>query len=165
MNANTIGTIPVGGIMVLFFAMLLSFWYWGVAVRYGNTLSQSANTRGANVSGANKTVNLKCDPGKVICVYRATQVCSSPGYTGKNFENPMTDPITNGLDGGGNYGEYSKHTTIPLTKTMGDECNGKNECSYIFKGDGFPFVCNGTSQLISSYTCVPEGGVCTPSPQ
>jgi len=161
---STIGTLPLGGIIALFAGVLLAAWYFVVAYKYGTTLTTFANTRGVNVSGKNKQVTMKCDTGKVICVYRATQVCSTPGYMGKNFETPSTDPISNGLDGGGGYGEYNKNTTVALTKSLGDKCNGKGECSFTFTGDGFPFTCRGEPQLIGSYTCIPEGTVCTASP-
>ena len=152
---------------VMFFLILgvgLSIWYFGVAYNYRNTLSKFSNSRGANVSGVGKTANLSCDSGKVICVYRATQICTDPGnpkygFINQNFENPTTDPISNGLDGGGKYGEYSTKTTTNLTKDMSEKCNGKSECAYVHEKNVLG-VCQGTSQLIATYTCIPPGVAC-----
>ena len=162
-----LSTFELAFIFLLLVGVGISIWWFVVALKYRNTLSTFSNARGANVAGKNKTVNMTCDPGKVICVYRATQICSNPGYDGKNFEDPTIDPITNGLDyANSKYGEYSKLTTKSLTKEIGDTCNGKNSCSYLFKGDNFPspIICHGEPQLISSYTCIQPGTACQASP-
>lgn len=158
-----VSVLELGSIGVLVGCLGLAIFYLVVAFQYRSVISSSTNTRGANVSGKNKNVGLVCDPGKVICVYRATEICSDPGKVvpGKNFENPTTDPISNGLDGGGKYGDYHSKNTYSLTKEISDVCNGKSSCTYLFKGGNVP--CGGTSQLIASYDCVTPNTACSPA--
>jgi len=161
-----ISTFGLATILLLCVGIGISIWWFIIAFKYRDTLSSFSNSRGANVAGKNKVVNMTCDPGKVICVYRATQICSNPGFGGKNFEDPTIEPITNGLDyANAKYGEYSKLTTKSLTKEIGDTCNGKNTCSYLFEGDDFPapIVCYGEPQLISSYACIKPDTSCQAS--
>lgn len=151
------------GLLVISFG--IAIWWFVIAYRYRTHVLSSSYTRGANVAGSDKKAELKCDSGSTICVYRATKICSIPQPG--NFENKTTDPIANGLGSNDKYGTYNSKTTVPLTKNMGEICNGKTNCEYDFSNQAFPFgeVCPvENTQLIASYTCIPEGIVCIASP-
>lgn len=142
----------------------IAVWWFVVAYKYKNHIDSYSFTRGANVIGSQKKAQLSCDSGHNICVYRATMIYSDPQPG--NFEAIPTDPIASGTSGSSKYGDYDPTTTVSLTDKMGQECNGKSQCSYDFSKEQFPKV--GTYnpdkiQLISSYTCIPSGVACVSS--
>jgi hypothetical protein len=105
-------------------------------------------TRGANLSGPGD-VWLTCDPGSMIQVENATMVCHDP--SDKNFENPNTDPFLS-------TGAFNPQTTVDLTDDMTSVCGGKVNCKYTLASSNDSLTCSptGTTQLISTYTCVPS---------
>ncbi len=159
-----IGTLDVVGLGLLFVGTCVAIWWFVIAWRYKSFLGTSSFARGANVAGRNKKAQLSCDAGHEICVYRATMICSNP--QANNYENPSTDPISNGKNGVNRYGEYDAKTTTSLTAKMGSKCNGNASCEYDFSGESFPggITCSAENvQLISSYTCIPQGTACVAS--
>ena len=156
--------------LILFLLILLGFAIFSFFIFYRQRdgLLKFKYTRGANATippGKDSVdVQLKCDGGKEICVYRATQICTSVGQTG--YEQSPLDPMSDGSQssGGAPYGDFNPNTTVDLTKKMGMECNGKGECTFKFTKDwnGVNGECkiggrDLTTQLIATYTCYPPG--------
>lgn len=163
-----ITTIEIVLLVMLFIGVCVAVWWFVVAEKFKTYLKHYSYSRGANAL-AGQTVELKCDGDNEICLYRATQICTNPGPG--NFEDSSLEPIASGIsgqDGGAHvhYGDFNPNTTIDLTKEMGAEVNGHTSHSYTFNpssgwtatSGGDP--CNGNTQLIAVYTCVPPGGDC-----
>jgi hypothetical protein len=147
-------------LVIIFF---VSMWYFTVAYRYKKRLDNFAYTRGAHTIGTGKTVQLACEPGKKICIEHATQICSNPDED--NFENKDTDPISSGKgeDFTGYYGQFNTKTTVDLKSKLKELCGGQESCDYNFSGVQFPepIKCDSNNtQLILTYTCIPQDAVC-----
>lgn len=127
--------------------------------KQNKVLGEFKFARGANGKDG-QDIHLSCGTGKAICIYRATQICSTVGPNG--FERSNLDPISNGIVEPGkpevSYGDFNPETTVDLTKKMGDECNGKPSYTYKFQKDwsSKPVECNGKTQLIATYVCISE---------
>ncbi len=154
-----ISTLEIVFMVLLAIGVGIAIWWYIVADNYRKYLGGITYARGANGEDGD-TINLVCDSDREICVYRATQTCTDPNSN--NFENSSTDPISNGTDDSVEYGQFNPNTTVDLISDMGNECNGKQKCSYEFSADWSqsPLGCAGISQIISSYTCIPKGGKC-----
>lgn len=160
-----ISTFEIVGMILLVIGMIIAIWWYIVAEKYNNYLKSYSYSRGAHAEDG-QTVNLSCDSGKEICVFRATQICTVPDKN--NFESsPMGDPIASGKDGTTPYGAFNPNTTVSRTQDMGNSCNGKTTASYVFNSIDFPsgdsWNCPGGTQLISTYTCIPKGTTCQSS--
>ena len=163
-----ITTTEIVLIVMLTIGVGVAIWWFVVAEKYKSYLGKYSYTRGANATNGNK-IEFSCGGGKKICLYRATQICTRPGAN--NFETSSLEPIASGdssLDEGANvmYGDFNPQTTIDLTKEIGNLVNGKNKAEYTFNaptGWKAPngVACNGNSQLIATYACIPEGGDCS----
>lgn len=157
-------TFDIVGVVLLMIGVGLAIWWFVIAWKYKTYVASSSFARGANVAGNDKKAMLSCDSGHEICVYRATMIYSSPNTN--NYENKNTDPIASGLNDGTRYGMYDPRTTTSLTAHMGGICNGKQTCEYDFSTQQFPGGITATpknTQLISSYTCIPQGTSCIAS--
>jgi len=161
-----ISTIEIVLLVMLTIGLGVAIWWFVVAEQYKSHLRDYSYARGANALNG-QTVNLKCDSDKEICVYRATQICTRPDS--KNFETTSLEPIASGdekIDGArAFYGDFNPATTIDLTQKMGHDCNGKEECQYHFEASpGWQapngVACNGNTQLIATYSCIPKGTTC-----
>jgi len=161
-----------GSITVLIcFAVILviSVWWFVVGFKYSQSVGQFSYPRGANLdttaSAPFGNVNLECDGGKQICVWRATGICT--GESTNNFELGQ-DPFSGGSPSNPNaYGDFDPSVTLDLTQDMIGLVNGKETATYSFNRMGSngkrQITCgNGTRpQLIATYSCVPPGGSCT----
>ena len=152
-NYRMVNTLELGTIITLFAMLCIGIWYFSVAKLYSDNLSSRTVTRGANLiynsKATGNTINLSCQG--EIEVTSATQICSNPDSN--NFENPLSDPISISSS---NYGAFNPDTTVSLLSAMKKDCDGKSDCSYTFSPKPFPFgTCQGTTQLISTYNCVP----------
>ena len=151
-------------IIILAIGVAVSVWYFIVAKNHRSYLDTTSYVRGASVKGEGTTINMKCDGGKKICVYRARQICSAPDSN--NFENQSTDPISPG-DTNTFYGDFNPKTTVDYISKLSGQCNGKETCSVEFDPLEFPMsdpngICTGENvHLISTYTCVADGASCT----
>lgn len=154
-------------IAALIMILAVSIWWFAVGFRYRMTLDNTSYPRGANAFDGD-TVNLTCDGGNVICMFRATQICTVPDAN--NFETSNLEPISNG-SGNVKYGDFDPSTTVDLTQEIGYICNGKTSCSYTVNADwsklndaGTSLRCNGSSpsnsQVIATYSCIPSGTEC-----
>lgn len=151
-------SFEIFGILFLVFVLVLIIWWYYDASRKVSTLSQNTYTRGANIKGSGGKVDLQCGIDHEICVYTATQICSSPDSN--NFENASTDPISSGLNGDASYSEWNPSTTIDMKDTLGKSVNGKQKVTYTFTPAAFPngMTCGSDNiQLVSTYDCVPKG--------
>lgn len=145
----------------------VAIWWFIVAEQYKSYLGRYSYARGAN-SMNGKSVNFSCEAGKKVCLYRATQICSRPDN--KNFETSSLEPIASGdssIDGAHvRYGDFNPRTTVDLTQEIKARVNGKSNASYDFnippgwKGPN-GVQCNGDTQLIATYSCIPEGESCS----
>lgn len=124
---------------------IYSMWSLIVSFRYRETLKGYKYTRGANTT-ENKKIILKCENNNKINIDKAVQICTDPNDN--NFENPNTDPIDKN-------GKFNKNTTVDMKDSLSSACDGLSSCEYTFKPKDFPnnIKCDGTSQLISTYTC------------
>ncbi|MDB4769438.1 hypothetical protein OAG24_00585 [bacterium] len=156
-----ISTSQLTFIILLVIVLFVAVWWFAIAMNYKSYLNKSVYTRGAN-GEANDNINLKCGSGKKICVYRATQICSNPDSN--NFEMSNLEPIANGAESNVTYGDFDPKTTVDFTSKMGNECNGKSECTFKFTPDWSSkgVECNGKSQLIATYNCVANDSDCKP---
>lgn len=156
-----LSTFEVIGMFLLAILFGIAVWWFIVSWQYRSYLKHASYARGANATEEGQTLNLSCDQGKEICVYRATQICSDPDSN--NFENQQTDPISSGLDGKNSYGDFNSDTTVDRTADMSRECNGKQTSSFKFAAKGWPngMTCHGKTQLISTYSCIPKGTTCS----
>lgn len=141
----------------------IALWYFIVADKYKRQMNSKPYARGASVRGLGTDVNMKCDEGQQICVYRATQICSSPDAN--NFENRATDPISKG-DTTTFYGEFDPNTTVDITDALGDSSNG-NESKIVNFADvaaefpGAMTCAPDDTQLIATYKCISPGSSCS----
>ena len=80
-----------------------------------------------------------------------------------NVETSQFEAISDGINSNASYGAFNPQTTVDRTAAMGSACNGKNTCSVKFTPSTLPggATCDGTDQLISTYTCIPQGEQCT----
>ena len=138
-------------ILLLVFAVVTLTILYFISRSHRSRINNFARSRGINMTGG-ETKELKCENGRKICVYRAVQVCTS----GLKQENPTTDPMSDGTDGGV-YGNFNPNTTTSLTDDLKNQCNGKETCQYYFAGDG---SCTGISQMIGTYACLAPGSDC-----
>lgn len=162
-----VSTITLFSIFVLMVLLAYAIWLYVIALQRKKFYDDYSYTRGANAWTDNSTIKLACDNDKEICVFRATQICTGNEYP-FNYEIRDSDPIASGTSTTENvgYGEFNPNTTVDLTATVGDACNGQNTCSYLFQTSDTPFPngmqCRGNAQLISTYTCVPKNtGTCS----
>lgn len=160
-----VSTVKLVLFSVTFLIAAAAVWWWVVARQYSSHIAQESYTRGANLSvpapasGASATAvaGLSCEGENVICVYKATSLCTSPDLsTGQ--ETSVFDPIS-----ATNYGCFDTNTTVDLTGDMSGACNGKSTCNYTFTGmngckskTGNPAY----NQLVSTYMCIPPGQKC-----
>lgn len=177
--------IEAGQIVVitaLVIAIAIALWWFGVAYKYGQSISGTSYARGANIdTGAigngqsgKGYVNLQCDNNSEICVQKATAICTGAINENSNTEGGP-EPISNGVPGV--YGDFDPTSTVDLTGQLSKLANGKQSYSYCFdaknytfKGQACPFskYDNKTGagqrpQLISTYTCIPKGSTCKSS--
>lgn len=157
----------------------ITVWYFVVAYKYKQTLNNFSYTRGANLDTKDKnkgTVNLKCESGAEICVWKATAICTGPLRGAASNSEGGPEPISNGLNGNSAYGDFDINNTIDLTADMAGQANGKQSYTYNFDTTKKNFGGNlcpmnydtksGTGvrpQLISTYTCIPKGTKCQSS--
>lgn len=161
--------ISTGEVFMLLFLLLLlgvGIWAFFIFKKQRDGLLDFRFTRGANATiapGQNSVdVEFNCGPGKEICVYRATQICT--GVSPDGFENSPLDPMSNGKDSDAAYGDFNPNTTVDLTKKLAQAVNGQQSAVYKFVRDwsSKPQDCsvNGqplNTQLIATYTCYPKG--------
>ncbi len=158
-----ITTTEIVLMIILVIGLGISIWWFVVAEKYRRYLKTYSYARGANALNG-QTVNLECEAGKEICIYRATQICTKPDSN--NFESSSLDAIASGNDGSKvKYGDFNPQTTIDLTHDMANKSNGKEKSSYTFNvHDNWTapngITCNGASQLLATYACVPKGVKC-----
>jgi len=161
-----ITTTEIVLLVMLTIGLGVAIWWFVVAEKYKSYLRDYSYSRGANVLNG-QTAQLTCGPDKEICVYRATQICTRPGNN--NFETSSLEPIASGdekIDGArAFYGDFNPATTHDLTQDMGAKCNGKEKCDYPFSAaSGWQapngVACNGNTQLIATYACIPKGTKC-----
>jgi len=161
-----ISTTEIVLLVMLVIGLGVAIWWFVVAEKFSIYLKNYSYARGANALNG-QTVDLTCGDDKEICLYRATQICTRPDS--KNFETSSLEPIASGdvkIDGArAFYGDFNPDTTIDLTREMGSEVNGKQKTSYTFTaapGWKAPngVACNGNTQLIASYSCIPKGSRC-----
>mgnify|MGYP003390117396 FL=1 len=171
------GTIVVT--VCLITAIGIATWYFVVSYKYGKTLSNFSYTRGANLDTLDKnkgSVNMTCESGAEICVWKANAICSGPLKGSVSNTEGGPEPISNGLNSNSAYGDFDIHNTIDLTTDMSTQANGKQLYSYNFDvtnknfgGKTCPMnydVKSGTGsrpQLIATYTCIPKGTKCQSS--
>lgn len=151
----------VFGLLILLLFFGIAIWFYTISHNYQEKLNLFAYTRGAHAGYPGKKINMICEPGKKICIERATQICSTPDEN--NFEDEGTDSISSGVDGSGAYyGNFNPNTTVDLKKSMTQQCGGKESCEYTFYQSEFPgkMSCEGNTQLIATYTCIPENKKC-----
>ena len=159
----------------------IATWWFVVAYKYGKTVDTFSYARGANldtgVVGPGNTgkgnITLQCGPDAQICVYKATAICTGAINQGSNTEGGP-EPIANGLNNTGTYGDFNKNNTVDLTGALSKLANGKNKYEYCFDAREMSFgngICpynqfdkkSGVGQrpqLIATYTCVPTGTPC-----
>jgi hypothetical protein len=153
-------------VLLLVIGVIIGIWLYVVAQRYSNYLDEYSYSRGAHAWQTGQTLDLKCDDGKEICVYRATQICTNPDSN--NFES-APDSIASGNTSNVPYGAFDPDTTVSRTEDMGKKCNGLSSATFVFNpvdfsgGKPWEEVCSAesTSQLIATYTCIPKGSKCT----
>lgn len=157
----------------------IAIWYFAVAYKYGQTLNNFSYTRGANLDTLDKNkgvVNMQCESGAEICVWRANAICSGPLRGSASNTEGGPEPISNGLNGNAAYGDFDVNNTIDLTTDMSTQANGKQNYQYNFDvtnknfgGKTCPMnydVKSGTGsrpQLIATYACIPKGSKCQSS--
>jgi hypothetical protein len=124
----------------------------GYTFKFKRDMENMSFTRGAN-GEMGDTIHMECPPGYNICLYRATEICTSPTPT--NFEDISTDCFNN--DGSFNYS-----AAIDRTKSMSALVNGKNSYDYIFNANyNTPSgICRGKKQLIATYACTNNMNSC-----
>jgi len=154
-------------VLVLLFILAYAIWFYVMQLNRKKFMDSYIYSRGANAWKDKSNINLSCGEGREICVFRATQICSGNDDSGFNFEIPSTDPISSGEDDGVFYGDFNPKTTLDLTPNLKEECNGKNQCTYVLDSSvtPFPFEPNekcdpNNVQLLATYSCVPKGGIC-----
>ena len=162
-----VSTFEIVALILLGIAVAVALWWYIVAEKYSNYMDSTSYARGANASSTDKTLNLSCGKGKKICVYRATQICTAPNPN--NWETSTLEPIAGTNTADAQWGAFDPVTTVDLTGQMGAACNGSSDCQWK-KGAPDPYpggrACldengnPGTSQIISTYTCIPEGEEC-----
>lgn len=142
-------------LFVLLTILIIIGWLYYIEYKRGDKLTDWRYTRGANlIEGTNNNqIQLLCDEDHVICVDKATQICSNPDTN--NFESTNLDYSSTGIS---DYGNFNPFTTASLTQNMKQNCDGKSNCTYTFTPLAYPngVTCNGKNQLISTYTCVPK---------
>lgn len=155
-----LSTTEIAGVILLVLLLVVVIWWFAVADRYKRYLKNYSYVRGANAYKLGETLNLTCGKNKKICVSSATQICTHPNS--QNFENVNTDPIDSGNSSNRYYGDFDPETTVSLLEDMKKVCDGHGKCEYKFTGKSFPngMTCGGNTQLISTYTCVPEDSNC-----
>lgn len=144
-----LSTTEIVLVLLLGVGLIIAIIVYITSHKQTSVISSQPYARGANASKAGNVL-LTCDAGSVINVHdgAAILVCHDP--TSDNFENPATDPfLTDGTP--------NPQTTVDLSKSLQDACNGKMQCTYSFTGIDDNFVCGttGTPQLIATYTCNP----------
>lgn len=161
-----ISTIEIVLIVLLTIGLGVGIWWFVIAEKFKTYLANYSYTRGANVVNG-QTAELECDNDKEICVYRATQICTRSDEN--NFETSSLEPIASGvkeIDGArAFYGDFNPATTVDITEEMGKSCDGNETCEYKFEVDkawkaNKGVACDGETQLISTYTCIPKGTEC-----
>lgn len=150
-----ISTFSLFLIITLIFAIIAIAIAYFISLSHSSKINNFARSRGVNMN-ANETKKLQCENGRVICVYRATEVCTS----GQQFETPSTDPMSDGSPGTGTYGNFNPNTTISKTSELKNMCNGKTSCEYTFTPSSPSSPCAGNSQLIGTYACLVPGSDC-----
>jgi len=175
--------MTAGEIVILVFLLIivaLVIWYFAIAFMYGQKLNNFSYTRGANLDTKDKnkgTVNMSCEQGAEICVWKATAICSGPNSSSNTELGP--EPISNGLNGNSAYGQFDVNNTIDLTKDMATKADGKQNYSYNFDVTNRNFGGSGGKacpmnydpktgagqrpQLIATYSCIPPGTKCVSS--
>jgi len=126
----------------------IAIWNLVIIWNYSSYMGSFIYARGANATDG-ETINLQCESGGNICIYRATQICTNPDSN--NYESSNLDPIDTSES---NYGNFNLDTTVDLTQTMSQMCNGKESVNFTFSGKWPDTPCNGNSQLIATYSCV-----------
>lgn len=163
-----ISTMEIVLLVMLTIGLGVAIWWFVVAEKYSSYLGGYSYSRGANVLNG-QTAKLMCDSDKEICIHRATQICTLPNE--KNFETSSLEPMASGvqkIDGArAFYGDFNPQTTVDRTQDMAQACKGKEKCEYKFEApQGWTarngVACNGNSQLIATYTCIPKGSECKP---
>lgn len=172
-------TTTIVATVCLMTAIGIATWYFVVSYKYGKTLTNFSYTRGANLDTLDKNkgpVNMQCETGAEICVWRANAICSGPLKGSVSNTEGGPEPISNGLNSNSAYGDFDIHNTIDLTTDMSTQANGKQSYSYNFDvttknfgGKTCPMnydVKSGTGsrpQLIATYACIPKGSKCQSS--
>lgn len=162
-----ISTLEIVFVVLGFIAIGIGLWYFIIAKNYTSHLSQNSYARGANAT-APATLNMACDDDHQICVSSVTQICTVP--TSSNFEGSNLEPISGGQNSA--YGAFDPKTTVNMTATVANECDGKQTCAFNYSSDvatqGWQTInatgnnaCNGQTQIIANYVCVPKGQSCT----
>lgn len=149
-----ISTFTLFVILLLIFAVVTVVIIYLISRSHSSRVNNFARSRGLNmVDGQTKT--LKCENGRKICVYRATEICTSRS----KFEDVSTDPISDGLNGSV-YGSFDPNTTVSRTSDVKNMCNGKESCDFTFRASG-QILCGGQTQLIGTYSCMAPGSECS----
>jgi hypothetical protein len=166
--------------VLLLFILIISITSFWLRIKKSNVIDGISYTRGSHIFNAtgtddsSKDINMECEPGKVICIELATQICtgsSSDNSANKNYENPSTDPISSGIKNGDgsddiivskNYGIFNDETTVNLKDFYEKKCGGEEKCKHKYELHPFPndMTCNEKTQFISTYTCIPVGTKC-----
>ena len=163
-------------IVGLVVGIAIATWWFVVAYKYGKTVDQFSYARGANLDTGNTgkgNIVLQCDNNTEICVNKATAICTGAINQLSNTEGGP-EPIANGLNNTGMYGDFNKNNTVDLTGQLSKLANGKNIYEYCFDATGMTFgggACPFSSfdkktgvgqrpQLIATYTCMPKGTPC-----
>jgi hypothetical protein len=175
--------MPMSAGMIMTITFLITtagviIWYFAVAYKYKQTLNNFSYTRGANLDTLDKNkgaVDLTCESGAEICVWRANAICTGAINSQSNTEGGP-EPISNGLNGNSAYGNFDINNTIDLTADMAGKANGKQSFTYNFDVTNKNFggkMCPNTyntktgagqrPQLIATYACIPKGSKCQSS--
>lgn len=182
-----ISTGEIVVILFLFILISLAIWWLVIAYRYGQSVGNFSYTRGANIDTAatpdkngvitgKGTVNMTCDPDRVICLVRANVICSGSSLSNDEIG---FEPISGGGSGNNAYGDFDKTNTVDITETLAATVNGLQSYTYNFDGTQYTFgpknqQCTIPSnppptpttyygqrpQLVATYTCMSPNTQC-----
>lgn len=161
-----ISTISLSLILFLIVGIIIAGFWVIISRKNVSIVTSKEYARGMNASEG-RDVILKCDGSDEICVYRATQICTSPDQN--NFEQAYGDPFSDGVTSSKEYGEFSEFS-VDLTEDISNLANGLNSYEFTFTAKTFPNIPGGKCinksgdpgipQLIGVYKCLPPGGKC-----
>lgn len=155
--SKMMGTVELGFILVLLAVTGFAAFTFFKSYSFHKKLSTETLTRGMN-GVAGSTIKLTCPVGQKIKVYKANYVCTST----VSQENATCDPYWQQNGQVSNF--FNPLNTFDAGATLGDQCNGKQDCSITVPSalnvcqqttanalDGKQ--CQGQIQLIGTYDC------------